>query len=106
MCVHCVQSDIWSLGLIVYRLMFNCAPYHFQLETDTRYAYLCAGSIIEVVRRKNANRMSITVNLVSFLENVLRFDEKARFDIDQVLQHEYLRSYFSKYKDDFEEKTN
>lgn len=100
------KADVWSLGLIVYRLMFNCAPYAFQLETDSRYAYLCAGSIIEVVRRKNENRMPITVKLVSFLENMLRFDEKARFDINQVLQHEYLRSYFTKYRDDFEEKTN
>merc|ERR1719204_2074383 len=36
------KSDVWSLGLMVYRLMFNCAPFYYQLETDVRYAYLCA----------------------------------------------------------------
>jgi len=96
------KADIWSLGLILFQMMFHCTPYSKQMESDSRYCWLARGKMVEVIRRKNPSTMPVTVKLVKFLKDTLQFTEKKRVDISAVLNHAYLQSYYQRYKADFE----
>ena len=57
---NCTQADIWSLGLIIFQMMFNCIPYKKQTDTDSRYGWLARGKLVEVLRRENPSTMPVT----------------------------------------------
>lgn len=101
-----IQADIWSLGLLLFQMMFHCTPYSKQMESDSRYCWLARGKMVEVIRRKNPSSMPVTVKLVKFLRDTLQFTEKKRVDISAVLSHPYLQSYYQRYKADFEKNTS
>lgn len=100
------KADIWSLGLIIFQMMFNCIPYKKQTDTDSRYGWLARGKLVEVLRRENPSTMPVTVKLVAFLKDTLAFNEKKRANIADVLRHGYLQSYYQRYKADFERMTS
>jgi len=98
------KADIWSLGQLVFCMMFRCAPFSKQTASDSRYCWLSRGQIVEVIRRKNPSSMPVTVRLVALLRDTMQFKEKRRADISSVLRHGYLKSYYQRYKADFEGK--
>jgi len=90
------KADIWSLGIIIYKMVFNDNPYYIQSIHDVRYNLLLQNNLCEVMKM---HKLPITVKLVDILMKMLQIDERERSDISKLLKHPWLTSYYQKYKD-------
>ena len=77
------KADIWSLGTICYEILIGTPPFD-----ATSYEELT--SKIQRGNYKIPNNLQLSVEAVSFLNAMLKYDPKQRLDINQLAKHKFL----------------
>ena len=77
------KADIWSLGTICYEILIGSPPFD-----ATSYEELT--SKIQRGNYKIPNNLQLSVEAVSFLNAMLKYDPKQRLDINQLAKHKFL----------------
>lgn len=101
-------ADIWSLGIILFTMSVGIEPYKFPNDkTDAGYKSLKNSNIGQFQSYLEMTNKSMFVNnsMISLLLGVLDFNDSNRFNIKQVLESDYLLSYWQKYQSRITEKS-
>jgi len=77
------KADIWSLGTICYEILIGTPPFD-----ATSYEELT--SKIQRGNYKIPNNLQLSIEAVSFLNAMLKYDPKQRLDINQLAKHKFL----------------
>merc|ERR1712176_675241 len=91
------KADIWSLGVVLFCMLVGSPPYNKPIDSDQAYLYIKGGIIDQLLFQWERNHF-ITVKVLSLLHNMLSYDIKKRFLVDDVIKHQWLSLYFHKYK--------
>ncbi len=85
------KIDIWCLGILLYEMLHGKAPYTAVNMTQIKREF----------EEKNIQiNKNLPVKVKDLLKKILRFNEKDRYDINQILQHDAI----SEFKPGFEKK--
>jgi len=77
------KADIWSLGTICYEILIGSPPFDANNYEE----------LISKVQRGNykiPNNLELSIEAVSFLNAMLQYDPKLRFDINRLAKHKFL----------------
>ena len=106
------KADIWSLGMIFYECLtgqklYNPQDIWSQCHTNRNNGYL-ALQTGQLHRYLRGNKLNIYFTQSSFrlLCNLLDINESQRITASQLIQCEYFKSYYQKYKAQIASKFN
>eukprot|EP01084_Bolivina_argentea_P060318 110203_1 len=89
------KADIWSIGVVLYRLTFGEYPYKYQnVYIDARFNAICRNDLSEYVDSEYCSESQLTL-----IGNMLNYKESKRPNTLQILQSEWLDVYWQKYKE-------
>eukprot|EP01083_Nonionella_stella_P025645 70646_1 len=92
------KADVWSLGVVLFCLAVGAPPYQTPNKRDACYAdFIEKGRIAPLLFQWKRHHY-VTERMLSLLQNLLKRDEKKRFVMDDVVQHPWLRSYYTRYE--------
>ena len=77
------KADIWSLGTICYELLIGSPPFD-----ASSYEELI--SKIQKGNYKIPNSLQLSIEAISFLNSMLKYDPKERLDINDLAEHKFL----------------
>ena len=91
------KADIWSLGVCLFMMIIGAPPYKAPNNNDGGFIAVKQGNIMQMLI-KWARWMYITHDLHDLLTKMLCYDENKRIDIEGVMKHKWLKTYFNKSK--------
>jgi len=77
------KADIWSLGTITYKLLIGYPPFE-----ASNYEEL--NKKLEIGNYKIPHEISLSKEAISFLNGMIRYDEKSRLSIDELAKQYFL----------------
>jgi serine/threonine protein kinase len=77
------KCDLWSIGIIVYRLLFKESPYHGLTEN----------AILNKIKKLGTHNLKKTKNkeLDNLIQRLLEKNPKKRLDWDEYLNHSFFK---------------
>jgi serine/threonine protein kinase len=77
-----VAADVWAFGIIMLELFCNGTPLHIALDQNTDPIRINANALMNDVKSEHT--------LIELLQNVLKKNPSERYDMDQVLNQEFM----------------
>lgn len=94
LCIYSKKTDIWQLGIILYILITNKYPHDNTLSQVNSYSNLCRINLFKHINldisKESIIKKNYNPNLYNLLKKLLEFDEKNRFNINQIKNSSWL----------------
>lgn len=81
------NADLWSMGVIIYQLLFKVLPFRARNERDLLTLILNSQGVKPP--ENNANQISTTLN--NLLQSLLQIDPNKRLDFNEYFNHPYFK---------------
>ena len=78
------KNDIWSIGVIMYEILFGFIPFYG--ENINNVAYTIVNSTI------NFDNENLTYDCIDLIKNMLIRDPKNRFDVNKCISHPWFNN--------------
>lgn len=99
------KSDIWGVGIILFRLATGVAPYmSADAKKDSGYWCIKHNNIRQYLEMNDLSKY-VSNTLLTLINGCLNMDESERYLIGDIIQHPFFRSYYAKYKQRIESKS-
>lgn len=98
------KADIYELGIILFFMCCNTFPYQNANRNDPGWYSIKRKKLANYLEDKNL-LFHFNWKDISLLNGVLNINEIDRFEIYDVVQHEYFQVYYSKYKNKIVQKS-
>ena len=100
------KADIWSLGIILYKMLTNKFLYKLPNSREDEYFYYIEKNIIDMHLKINHLKKYINnKKILKLLNNMLNINENKRYSSIQILKCEWFESYYKKYSNVIELKS-
>lgn len=90
------KSDIFSLGIVLFQLCVGYFPYKYPNKEDFGYVCVKDRKIDIWLKNKNISQY-VPSKCVSLLHSMLNMTESKRFNIENVMKHQWLSTYHRSY---------
>ena len=78
------KSDIWSLGVVCFELLTGNSPFD-----GNNFEELVTN--MKTGKYKISKDLNLSIETISFIIGMLQYDQKKRFDINDILNHDFLQ---------------
>ena len=78
------KSDIWSLGVVCFELLTGNSPFD-----GNNFEELVTN--MKTGKYKISKDLNLSIETISFIIGMLQYDPKKRFDINDILNHDFLQ---------------
>jgi serine/threonine protein kinase len=82
---NCIKAEIFSLGVILYNLIFKARPFNVADSKDPHYKELVKGS-----RFRQMEKREPFASVISLMKGMLDPNPETRMSFDEVLNHPWL----------------
>jgi serine/threonine protein kinase len=83
------KSDLWSLGSIIYQLVYGYPPFSFK-DKDEYTEKIQSGSYM-------INQSNISLECMMFINKLLQIDPDYRLDCKEILDHPFLTKHYGSF---------
>ena len=87
------QCDVFSLGTVLFVMLFGFPLYECPLDSDKRFSMAYYGKLAELVAPWNG-KLNISDEAIHLVQNIVCPVEK-RFSIADILAHPWMNRVFS-----------
>jgi len=99
------KSDIWGCGIILFRLSTGVSPYiNADAKKDSGYWCIKHNNIRQYLEMNDLSKY-ISNTLLILINACLNMDESERYLVDDIIHHQWFKSYFAKYRERIETKS-
>jgi len=81
------QSDVWSLGVLLYMLLTKSAPYQYPSTMDPHFRAIALGRLPRYIRTMN---VMLSPHAVDLLDKMLRVNPEDRITVSAIKTHPWL----------------
>ena len=89
-----IKNDIFSLGIILFSLIFGFLPFKNATFTDFRYKFIIKEQYEDFWKSVNNNNDTISNNFKDLFERMICFDSKERLNINEIKMHPWVNSIY------------
>lgn len=95
LCIYSKKTDVWQLGVLLYIMITRKFPHDNEISLVNSHSNLCRQNVFkhinldtpyDIIKRKNFD-----LSLYSLLEKMLNFNEKYRYNLNQIKNSEWLK---------------
>ena len=79
--------DIWSVGVILFRMVSGCLPWDIAADVDRRFLYTSNGFLVQLCTKWNLN---LSPSLMDLLQKMFFRDPRNRLSLRQICVHEWV----------------
>ncbi len=92
-----IKNDIFSLGIILFSLIFGFLPFKNATFTDFRYKFIIKEQYEDFWKSVNNNNDTISNNFKDLFERMICFDPKERLTINEIKNHPWVNYHWDEY---------
>ncbi len=89
-----IKNDIFSLGIILFSLIFGFLPFKNATFTDFRYKFIIKEQYENFWKSVNNNNDTISNNFKDLFERMICFDPKERLTINEIKNHPWVNYHW------------
>ena len=82
-----IKNDIFSLGIVLFSLIFGYLPFNNATFTDFRYKFIIKEQFDDFWKSLNYNNEGISNNFKDLFERMICFDSKEILNINEIKMH-------------------
>eukprot|EP01084_Bolivina_argentea_P130106 229709_1 len=98
-----VKADMYSLGMILFKMFTGYLPYKQPEKTDEGYMALKQNGLRKYFKENNFLK-GINKYTISLIVGILNFNDKERIMTFDVMTNAWFKSYYQRYKTSFQQK--
>eukprot|EP00483_Globobulimina_turgida_P001849 UN01851 len=99
-----IKADMYSVGMILFKMFTGTTPYKQPQYTDVGYMALKENKLRQYMK-ENKILKGISKHIVQLLVDLLTFKEEERITTADVLTNEWFKNYYVRYKKSIQQKS-
>eukprot|EP01084_Bolivina_argentea_P038742 71638_1 len=99
-----IKADMYSAGMILFKMFTGRLPYEQQGDTDDGYMALKKNALKQYLK-KNKMLKGINKYTMELIAHLLTFDEEQRITTTEVIRNQWFTNYYQRYKKRMQQKS-